>query len=596
MADKLIAVKMRAEGGKVVKAELTEIGQEGERAFRQLDQSARGGGAGLQNVGFQIQDFAVQVAGGTDATRALAQQLPQLLSGFGLLGVAAGTLVAAGVPIATMLFDIGSAGKGTEENLKSLDQAIQALRQTSDTFTAGGLEDMRAKYGEINAELLLMIERQRQMKINDAIEAARTATAGLREDFSGLRSDLETIGRIEANIASGTMTSTQILDAQDAIAAILDDINGKYGLSVEQLNQMVALSDELAAAMARNDPSAAAATLGQILDLLDQSNVKYDESYKLIIAAQDELKQLPAALEQSLSPLQGLVDLAGNLWSNLAAAASVRINAAMPDPSAPPAGAPRPKARPGGLEFEVSETGGFNLPAPRRGGGGGRRGGGVDPAMREAQRLFDSTRTAAEKYEIELAKIEELHKRFPSLITDEVQGRAIEDLAKKFDKVDGAARDAASAVRSAFDGIFDDPKRALQDLAAQLAQMALYQQLGNWFPSIFGAGGLVPLAGARAAGGPVTGGRSYLIGERGPEIFTPGATGMITPNHKIGGGAPAPVVNVINNGPGTARAEQSRGPNGEEIVNVIIEEGIARGRQDRALAGRTGLRPQAVRR
>ena len=42
-------------------------------------------------------------------------------------------------------------------------------------------------------------------------------------------------------------------------------------------------------------------------------------------------------------------------------------------------------------------------------------------------------------------------------------------------------------------------------------------------------------AGARASGGSVSGGSSYLVGERGPEIFTPSGGGMITPNSAIGG-------------------------------------------------------------
>ena len=39
----------------------------------------------------------------------------------------------------------------------------------------------------------------------------------------------------------------------------------------------------------------------------------------------------------------------------------------------------------------------------------------------------------------------------------------------------------------------------------------------------------------RASGGPVSQGSSYLVGERGPEIFTPSGSGMITPNSAIGG-------------------------------------------------------------
>ena len=40
---------------------------------------------------------------------------------------------------------------------------------------------------------------------------------------------------------------------------------------------------------------------------------------------------------------------------------------------------------------------------------------------------------------------------------------------------------------------------------------------------------------ARAMGGPVAGGSTYLVGERGPELFTPGTSGMITPNNALGG-------------------------------------------------------------
>lgn len=41
--------------------------------------------------------------------------------------------------------------------------------------------------------------------------------------------------------------------------------------------------------------------------------------------------------------------------------------------------------------------------------------------------------------------------------------------------------------------------------------------------------------GARASGGPVLGRRSYLVGEKGPEIFTPASSGRVTANDKIGG-------------------------------------------------------------
>ena len=42
---------------------------------------------------------------------------------------------------------------------------------------------------------------------------------------------------------------------------------------------------------------------------------------------------------------------------------------------------------------------------------------------------------------------------------------------------------------------------------------------------------------ARAGGGPVSAGMPYLVGERGPELFVPGASGNIVPNSRLGSGS-----------------------------------------------------------
>ena len=51
----------------------------------------------------------------------------------------------------------------------------------------------------------------------------------------------------------------------------------------------------------------------------------------------------------------------------------------------------------------------------------------------------------------------------------------------------------------------------------------------------------------KATGGPVRRGGSYLVGERGPELFSPSSSGMITPNHALGGSTNI-VVNVDASG------------------------------------------------
>ena len=67
----------------------------------------------------------------------------------------------------------------------------------------------------------------------------------------------------------------------------------------------------------------------------------------------------------------------------------------------------------------------------------------------------------------------------------------------------------------------------------------------------------------RAAGGPVSALTPYVVGERGPELFVPGRSGMIVPNNRLPGGGT--VVNVVvNAGVGTSGTQV-----GQEIVDVL---------------------------
>lgn len=84
-------------------------------------------------------------------------------------------------------------------------------------------------------------------------------------------------------------------------------------------------------------------------------------------------------------------------------------------------------------------------------------------------------------------------------------------------------------------------KEAFHDMAnailADIARLLIRQFITGPIAGAIG-GALNPL-GTRAAGGPVSGGSPYLVGERGPELFVPGQNGAIVPNHalrKSGGG------------------------------------------------------------
>ena len=57
-------------------------------------------------------------------------------------------------------------------------------------------------------------------------------------------------------------------------------------------------------------------------------------------------------------------------------------------------------------------------------------------------------------------------------------------------------------------------------------------------------GGLNPFGGGRATGGPVSMGKTYLVGEKGPELFSPGSNGTIIPNKALGGTSSGTTINI----------------------------------------------------
>ena len=73
----------------------------------------------------------------------------------------------------------------------------------------------------------------------------------------------------------------------------------------------------------------------------------------------------------------------------------------------------------------------------------------------------------------------------------------------------------------------------------------------------------------RADGGPVSRGKSYIVGERGPEMFTPGSSAMITPNHKLGGSSTNVVVNVDASGSNVEGNEQNAREFGDQLAAAV---------------------------
>lgn len=76
----------------------------------------------------------------------------------------------------------------------------------------------------------------------------------------------------------------------------------------------------------------------------------------------------------------------------------------------------------------------------------------------------------------------------------------------------------------------------------------------------------------RQLGGPVMGGKSYMVGENGPELFTPNTTGSITRNQDLGGGSPTNInfTIVANDTQGFDQLLSSR----KGVIQQIISDAM----------------------
>lgn len=128
----------------------------------------------------------------------------------------------------------------------------------------------------------------------------------------------------------------------------------------------------------------------------------------------------------------------------------------------------------------------------------------------------------------------------------------------------------------------DDFGDFVRTIIADLARIRIQSALADFFGAgSSGAGALAGFLGLfKADGGPVSGGRPYIVGERGPELFVPGASGAIVPNSALAG-AGANVTVTLNVSTGvqqTVRAEiASLMPQISESVKGAVSEARLRG-------------------
>lgn len=183
-------------------ASVTTAGEEATRMFR-VQKGA------LQQAGFQFQDLAVQIGGGTSAFVAIGQQGSQLLGVLGPGGALLGALLAIGSVIGGTLYN--ALGDG-EEATKALDAALKTLDNTIEM--SDGVPELTRQIKELARESEVAARGRISSALLAAEDAAKTAARGIAEAFGELPiSDMfgmrdledftESLGTFEAYLQTG---------------------------------------------------------------------------------------------------------------------------------------------------------------------------------------------------------------------------------------------------------------------------------------------------------------------------------------------------------------------------------------------------------
>jgi hypothetical protein len=185
-------------------------------------------------------------------------------------------------------------------------------------------------------------------------------------------------------------------------------------------------------------------------------------------------------------------------------------------------------------------------------------------ATEAVELLFDELQTATDPQRVlELNQaLEQLYERLGILpAAAEQVGESMSVFAEQASRnIQDALGSTLERVLSGnFKNIGDLWKQTLQRMIAQASAARLNEFI---FSALGGGSGTGPMAAfarvfqPRANGGPVTAGQTYLVGERGPELFTPATSGRVLNNSQtqqaMGGATYAPTVNVMGDvGPAT---------------------------------------------
>lgn len=318
----VLAAQLRA-GSKATDEEKQKIGELTGRLFdmKSAADSSMGSNKGwkssMQQAGFQVQDFIVQVQGGQSALVAFAQQGSQLAGAFGPGGAVVGAVIALSSVIAGVLITSLNGGKNAMDALKDAAEAMDKVITISQNGVAA-LSDKYANLARTNAEAATILRNQAMIEYNAAIAKIPKSINDASSSIVGFTDKLKTsfVGGIASIDEFNKNLSTVGATADNYSAAMEQarDAGAKFTVNANAIqNTVTTLADKFGVSEQR------AFELSK--QLSDVANNPTPEALQRLVlelqSTESSTKSGADAIRTFLGPLTELVRVAGEAQINL---------------------------------------------------------------------------------------------------------------------------------------------------------------------------------------------------------------------------------------------------------------------------------------
>ena len=594
-------------------------------------------------IGFQLQDIAVQAQMGTSALVILGQQGSQVASVFGPTGAIVGAIIAVGSALLGMATASGTAGESIDELAKKADSLGKSQLEDAINKANVELNDQQQALIKTTEKVQRMEAAQKQSGLTAGVYAVKLAEARAEQEAQS-----DVVNQLVANIERLTNAMYGNVDAAEATRKATQEIVSDLefetrimGLNEAQRATAIAqrragVDASSAEGKAIENAATAMVNESQRLSELDRQKRESEAAArKAASQAESEQKRLQGQYqsnENSLKKMAQQLSIAGLSTQGLAKEAAELAAVYSLGEGATQTQIEQAKQLAGAL-FDLNEQKRkqAELEGKRKEAGRFVEQAALDAASPLEQIDIEEQAKIAklEEYRnLELISLQEFEATKNNIIKQAADERAAIELARN-SMILSASSDffgGMADLTGAFAGEQSGAYKALfaisKGFAIANAALQLQTAIANasalpWpanFPAIAQAVALggqiasniagVNYGGAREFGGPVDAGKMYRVGEGGaPEIFQsggknfmiPGDGGKVIPNDQIGGGGFSQNVQVHNYSGENVQTKTSMDGKQLEIIVGEISKQISqrRGGVGRALASSTGTKWKA---